>query len=141
MPALEAEAVTRAIRTLQILSDVAMRHLELGVLATELVERSAELFDADAAALLLRDENLPGLSVRASLGEVPLQLDDDHVRLGEGVLGRLAAEASRRDPLRGRARCRASARPPGLAGELASVLAVPLLAVRRADGAAAARRP
>ena len=64
----EAEAVTRAIRTLQILSDAAMRHLDLGLLATELVDRSAELFEADAAALLLRDENLPGLSVRASSG-------------------------------------------------------------------------
>jgi len=129
----EAEAVTRAIRTLQILSDVAMRHLEIGGLATELVDRSAELFDADAAALLLRDENLPGLTVRARLGELPLALDDDHVRVGEGVLGTLAAEGRAQillaDELDAEEREAA-----GLGGVLASVLAVPLLTAGESMG-------
>ncbi len=122
----EAEAVTRAIRTLQILSDAAMRHLDLGLLATELVDRSAELFKADAAALLLRDENLPGLSVRSTLGEVPVQPEDDHVRLGDRVLGRLAAE-HRAEILFADELDDEEREAAGLMGELATVLAVPLL--------------
>jgi serine phosphatase RsbU (regulator of sigma subunit)/CheY-like chemotaxis protein/anti-sigma regulatory factor (Ser/Thr protein kinase) len=88
----EAEAVARTVRTLQILSDAALSHLELDGLVAELVDRAGTLFQADSAALLLRDENAPGLRVWASTGpELPL-LDGGRVTLGEGTLGRLAAD-------------------------------------------------
>jgi serine phosphatase RsbU (regulator of sigma subunit)/CheY-like chemotaxis protein/anti-sigma regulatory factor (Ser/Thr protein kinase) len=88
----EAEAVARTVRTLQILSDAALAHLEMDGLATELLERAGTLFQADAAGLLLRDETFPGLTVQALRG-APLPVPPDgHVAFGAGVLGTLAAE-------------------------------------------------
>jgi CheY-like chemotaxis protein len=43
----EAEAVARMIRTLQILSDTALAHLDLEGLASELLDRAVTLFQAD----------------------------------------------------------------------------------------------
>jgi serine phosphatase RsbU (regulator of sigma subunit)/DNA-binding response OmpR family regulator/anti-sigma regulatory factor (Ser/Thr protein kinase) len=87
----EAEAVTRAVRTLQTLSDAAMTYLDLDELANALTQRSAELLGADAAALLLRDDKVPGLHVRARAGGTPLEIADDRVRVGEELLGEVAA--------------------------------------------------
>jgi serine phosphatase RsbU (regulator of sigma subunit)/CheY-like chemotaxis protein/anti-sigma regulatory factor (Ser/Thr protein kinase) len=87
----EAEAVARTVRTLQILSDAALSHLEMDGLTAELVERTATLFQADAACLLLRDENAPGLGVHASRGRLPVPVEG-RVMLGEGTFGRLAVE-------------------------------------------------
>ncbi|MGH2895141.1 MAG: response regulator, partial [Solirubrobacteraceae bacterium] len=87
----EAEAVARTVRTLQILSDAALSHLEMGGLTAELVERAATLFQADSACLLLRDENAPGLGVHAARGVLPVARDG-RVMLGEGTLGSLAVE-------------------------------------------------
>jgi serine phosphatase RsbU (regulator of sigma subunit)/CheY-like chemotaxis protein/anti-sigma regulatory factor (Ser/Thr protein kinase) len=86
----EAEAVARTVRTLQILSDAALSHLEMDGLTAALVERTATLFQADAACLLLRDENAPGLGVHASRGRLPSV--EGRVMLGEGTFGRLAVE-------------------------------------------------
>ncbi|MFZ1996066.1 MAG: response regulator, partial [Solirubrobacteraceae bacterium] len=79
----EAEAVARTVRTLQILSDAALSHLEMGGLTAELVERAATLFQADSACLLLRDEDAPGLGVHAARGALPAP-GDGRVMLGEG---------------------------------------------------------
>ncbi|HEY2437163.1 MAG TPA: SpoIIE family protein phosphatase [Solirubrobacteraceae bacterium] len=88
----EAEAVARTIRMLQIFSDAALAHLELDGLVTELVDRAATLFKADAVSLFLRDETAPGLFLRASRG-APLPVPGgDRLILGEGKLGQLAAE-------------------------------------------------
>ena len=87
----EAETVARTVRTLQILSDAALSHLEMGGLTAELVERAATLFQADSACLLLRDENAPGLGVHAGRGVLPVT-PDSRVMLGEGTFGRLAVE-------------------------------------------------
>jgi len=87
----EAEAVARTVRTLQILSDAALAHLEMGGLTAELVERAATLFQADSACLLLRDENAPGLGVHAGRGMLPVA-PEGRVMLGEGTFGRLAVE-------------------------------------------------
>ena len=87
----EAEAVARTVRTLQILSDAALSHLEMGGLTAELLERAATLFQADAACLLLRDENAPGLGVHAGRGALPVPADG-RVMLGDGTFGRLAVE-------------------------------------------------
>ncbi len=87
----EAETVARTVRTLQILSDAALSHLEMGGLTSELVERAGTLFQADSACLLLRDENAPGLGVHAGRGVLPVA-PDSRVMLGEGTFGRLAVE-------------------------------------------------
>ena len=111
----EAEAVARTVRTLQILSDAALSHLEMHGLTSELVERTATLFQADAACLLLRDENAPGLGVHATRGRLPVPVEG-RVMLGEGTFGRLALERRPRmlvgDEVPGGAgrRCRLGAR-------------------------------
>jgi serine phosphatase RsbU (regulator of sigma subunit)/CheY-like chemotaxis protein/anti-sigma regulatory factor (Ser/Thr protein kinase) len=122
----QAEAVAQAVRTLQVLSDAAMTYLDLDELAAALTQRSAELFGTDAAALLLRDDELPGLHVRGRAGELPFELDNQPVRVGEGVLGDLAASFAgailRGDRLDEDARAQA-----GLGEQLKSLLVVPLL--------------
>ncbi len=140
----EAEAVARTVRTLQILSDAALSHLEMGGLTAELVERAATLFQADSACLLLRDENAPGLGVHAARGALPVP-GDGRVMLGDGVFGRLAVERQAAllvgDEVPGLAAARAAAEagvasgPGGAAGEgedakqaIASFLVVPLVA-------------
>jgi serine phosphatase RsbU (regulator of sigma subunit)/DNA-binding response OmpR family regulator/anti-sigma regulatory factor (Ser/Thr protein kinase) len=87
----DAEAVARTIRALQIFSDAALAHLELDGLVAELLERTATLFQADGTTLLLRDDNAPGLIVHAHRGR-ELLAPDRRVVLGEGALGRAAAE-------------------------------------------------
>jgi serine phosphatase RsbU (regulator of sigma subunit)/CheY-like chemotaxis protein/anti-sigma regulatory factor (Ser/Thr protein kinase) len=88
----EAEAVARTVRTLQILSDAALAHLEMDGLAAELLERTGTLFQADAACLLMRDETFHGLTRQAHRGVALPVPADGHVMLGAGILGRLAAE-------------------------------------------------
>jgi serine phosphatase RsbU (regulator of sigma subunit)/DNA-binding response OmpR family regulator/anti-sigma regulatory factor (Ser/Thr protein kinase) len=130
----EAEAVARAVHTLQMLSDAAMTYLDLDELAAALIERSAQLFGAGAGALLLRDEKQPGLHVRARTGAFPLPIADDRVRVGQEILGEVAAtlggailEARNLD-----AEDREQA---GLGdGELQSLLVVPLISTRELIG-------
>jgi serine phosphatase RsbU (regulator of sigma subunit)/CheY-like chemotaxis protein/anti-sigma regulatory factor (Ser/Thr protein kinase) len=128
----EAEAVARTVRTLQILSDAALSHLEMGGLTAELVERAATLFQADSACLLLRDENAPGLGVHAARGALPVP-GDGRVMLGDGTFGRLAVERQAAllvgDEVPGLTAARAAAEAGDDAEEaIASFLVVPLVA-------------
>ena len=122
----EAEAVTRAVRTLQILSDAAMTYLDIDELAAALAEHSADLFGADAAALLLRDEKLPGLNVRARAGGQTIAIEDDRVRVGEDLLGEVAATLGGAI-LQGRNLDADDRTRAGLDDGLQSLLAVPLI--------------
>jgi serine phosphatase RsbU (regulator of sigma subunit)/CheY-like chemotaxis protein/anti-sigma regulatory factor (Ser/Thr protein kinase) len=89
----EAEAAARTIRTLQILNDTALSHVELDGLIDALLARATTLFDASGAAMLLRHEVRPGLRVHAAHGAgLPVALGD-HIALGEGTLGQLALGA------------------------------------------------
>ncbi len=119
----QAEAVTRTVRTLQVLSDTALTNLELDGLAAELVDRTCTLFGADAAGLLLRTEAATGLQLQASRGvALPLPADG-FLDLAEGPLARLAAE--RRSAL-----LRGGELPvaePASPARLASLMVVPLL--------------
>ena len=127
----EAEAVARTVRTLQILSDTALSHLEMDGLANELVDRAGTLFQADAAALLLRDENHLSLGLEAHRGAALPVPADGWVGLGAGLLGTLAAE--RRPALLRGAEIwpsppEALAPPPPGAATVTSLLVVPLVA-------------
>jgi serine phosphatase RsbU (regulator of sigma subunit)/CheY-like chemotaxis protein/anti-sigma regulatory factor (Ser/Thr protein kinase) len=122
----EAEAVARAVRTLQILSDAAMTHLDVDELAAALTQRSAELFGAGAAVLLLRDDNLPGLRVRARAGKLNLELESERIRVGEDVLGEVAATL-RGAILQSRNLDAEDRVKAGLVNGLASLLVIPLL--------------
>ncbi|HWF33745.1 MAG TPA: response regulator, partial [Solirubrobacteraceae bacterium] len=88
----QAEAVAATVRKLQIVSDAALAHLELDELLAEILERATTLFDADAAGVLLHDDDGLGLSLRASRGEPFPLAADERVTFGEGALGRVADE-------------------------------------------------
>ena len=126
----EAETVARTVRSLQILSDAALAHLEMDALAAELVERATTLFRADAGALLLVDDSGARLTVIAHRGAPLPELGGQPVRLGNGVLGGLAAD---RVPalLQGiELRVPATTEDPGSPpsdGAIESLLAVPLV--------------
>lgn len=87
-----AEGVARTVRTLQILSDAALAHLELDSLSDELVDRVSKLFEAGSVALFLRDEDTARLYLQASHGAEMPGAPEEQIRLGEGTLGRLASE-------------------------------------------------
>ncbi|HXO07988.1 MAG TPA: SpoIIE family protein phosphatase [Solirubrobacteraceae bacterium] len=125
----EAEAVARTVRTLQILSDTALAHLDLDGLASELLDRAGTLFQADSAALLLRDENAPSLYLQSSRGGPLPARAHEKVMLDHGTLGELAAQR-RAALLRGSEL--ALLQPPGSKDSdrqaIAALLAVPLIA-------------
>ena len=127
----EAETVARTVRTLQILSDTALAHLEMDGLTSELLDRATTLFQARAGALLLRDESGQCLCLCASRGPLLPGLAEEQVTLGSGLLGRLASD---REPallqqaevrLLAQAEGRAAATP---ASGIESMLVVPLAA-------------
>ncbi|HET8976804.1 MAG TPA: SpoIIE family protein phosphatase [Solirubrobacteraceae bacterium] len=127
----EAEALARTVRTLQILSDTALAHLEMDGLAAELLERASTLFAADAAALLLRDEASPGLILQAHRGAALPVPAGGRVPLGPVGLGALAVE--RRSALLRGAEIwppppDAPAPPPVGQPVITSLLVVPLVA-------------
>jgi serine phosphatase RsbU (regulator of sigma subunit)/DNA-binding response OmpR family regulator/anti-sigma regulatory factor (Ser/Thr protein kinase) len=117
----EAEAVTRTVRTLQILSDTALAHLELDELSAELVDRAATLFSADGAGLLLRSDDVAALRLAAHRGVALPLPSDERISPGEGVLGVLATRR-RGALLRGED---LQAADPG--GSVAALLVVPLI--------------
>lgn len=128
----EAEAVARTVRALQILSDAALAHLDLDELAAELLDRTGTLFEADAAALLLRDEHSAGLYVKAMRGSTLDSIAERASVLGEGVLGELAAD---RRPALLRGGDLAPLQPAADAQQtIASLLVVPLVAANQLVG-------
>jgi serine phosphatase RsbU (regulator of sigma subunit)/CheY-like chemotaxis protein/anti-sigma regulatory factor (Ser/Thr protein kinase) len=119
----QAETVAATVRKLQIVSDTALAHLELDELLAEILERASTLFDADAAGVLLLDEDGRELSLRAARGEPCLVEGDERIKVGEGALGRLASES--------RAALLAAVElpplPTGLFSTIDSLLVVPLI--------------
>jgi PAS domain S-box-containing protein len=64
----EAEAVADMVRSLQLVSDTALRHLALDDLLPELLDRVLEILHADTASILVLDEAGASLTVRATRG-------------------------------------------------------------------------
>ncbi|HEU5216615.1 MAG TPA: GAF domain-containing protein, partial [Gaiellaceae bacterium] len=90
----EAGLLTRSRQErLQIVTDIALAHAELGDLLSVLLPRIRELLAADTCFLFLRDEDSDELVVRAGVGDA-VEAVIDHVRIpvGEGVVGRVAAQ-------------------------------------------------
>ncbi|HEY2161099.1 MAG TPA: SpoIIE family protein phosphatase [Solirubrobacteraceae bacterium] len=119
----QAEAVAATVRKLQVVSDAALAHLELDQLLAEILERASALFDADAAGVLLRDDDERALTLRATHGEPFSLAAGGRVNFDEGALGRLATEG--RPALL--AAVELPAPPAGLASTIDSLLVVPLV--------------
>ncbi len=87
----ETRRIAERTRRLQAITDAALAHLSLDDLFDELLGRLRQLLGADAATVLLLDEEARVLRVRAVSG---LDRPDDErndVPLGMGVAGRIAA--------------------------------------------------
>jgi sigma-B regulation protein RsbU (phosphoserine phosphatase) len=87
---LEADRATESLRRLQAVTDVALSHLELDELLDELINRVTEMLGVDFAAIVLADAD-DSLQVSATRG-LPVELGDLRLRVGEGFVGRVAAE-------------------------------------------------
>lgn len=83
-----AEAVTATVRKLQSLSDAALAHLQLDELLAQLLARTAALFDADTAGVLLCDQDTSRPVLRATYGLERFE-PGAVARAGEGFLGRV----------------------------------------------------
>ncbi|HEU4657079.1 MAG TPA: SpoIIE family protein phosphatase [Capillimicrobium sp.] len=81
----------RRLRDLQTVTDVALTHLEVDALLSELLDRLAEVLDADITKVLLYDERRTALRVRASRGLRPEAVRNLRVPSGAGAAGRIAA--------------------------------------------------
>ena len=96
MPATGGNATTggspQAVAELQRVTDVALSHLGLDDLLTELLDRIREVLHADTAAILLMDESAGLLRARAAKGIEEEVEQGVQIPLGRGFAGRIAAE-------------------------------------------------
>jgi PAS domain S-box-containing protein len=88
--ALEAEAEALRQRSLQAVSDAALRDLDPRALLPALLEPVREALDASWVAISIREPDGDILRVRATLG-LPDDVLGSEVTLGEGIAGTIAA--------------------------------------------------
>jgi signal transduction histidine kinase len=89
----EAESsARRRLEDVQAVTDVALAHLELEELLTELLARVREILGTDTAAILLLDEERPELVARAAVGLEEEVESGVRIPLRAGFAGRVAAE-------------------------------------------------
>ena len=80
------------LQALQRVTDVALAHLSLDDLLTELLQRMTEILHSDTAAFLLLDEAANELVARAAKG-IEEEVDQGvRIPVGRGFAGRIAAE-------------------------------------------------
>ncbi len=80
------------LQALQRVTDVALAHLSLDDLLTELLERMTEILHSDTAAFLLLDEPANELVARAAKGVEEEVEQGVRIPVGQGFAGRIAAE-------------------------------------------------
>jgi K+-sensing histidine kinase KdpD len=138
MAVARAELLDRELRSawrlhaLQLITDAALTHLRLDDLLDELFRRMDDIMGVDAAAILLLDADGRTLVSRASHGTGTTGDRQLRIPVGEGVLGRIAAErraAMVEDVPRGD-----PAAPFLRAAGVRSLLGVPLLVEGRVTG-------
>lgn len=93
----EAEAAIDRIRSVQMVTDVALAHLSLDELLAELLDRVRDALEADTVAILLLDEKSDELVAWAAKGLEEEVEQRVRVPLGAGFAGRIATGKS---PLR-----------------------------------------
>ena len=80
------------LQALQRVTDVALAHLTLDDLLTELLQRMTEILHTDTAAFLLLDESANELVARAAKGIEEEVSQGVRIPVGRGFAGRVAAE-------------------------------------------------
>jgi PAS domain S-box-containing protein len=120
----EAERATATIGRLQAVADAALEHRDLDALRPAILDRTREVMDADAAALLLLEEH--GMLSLVSSDAVSEQHEERVVPPDAGIAGRVLAAREPvivDDPAPGEL-----ADPEILRAGISSVLGVPLIA-------------
>jgi PAS domain S-box-containing protein len=87
-----AEATLERLRAIDSITDTALLPLGLDELLRELLARLSAALSADAAAVLLLDEDTQTLAPRAAIGDTYENYAAIRIPLGAGVTGRIAAE-------------------------------------------------
>jgi len=82
----------RQVENVQVVTDAALAHLELGELFTVLLPRIRDILDADTCAVLLVDEPTDELVARAAVGIEEEVEQGVRIPVGRGFAGRIAAE-------------------------------------------------
>jgi PAS domain S-box-containing protein len=87
----EAEAAAATLQKLARVTEAALAHVSLRDLLDALLERIAEVLDADTAAILLLDETGERLTIRATVGFEEELRHAVPIPVGKGLAGRVAA--------------------------------------------------
>jgi GAF domain-containing protein len=87
----EATHDAERLRRLQILTDAALAHLDLGDLLAALLVRARDLLDAETCAVLLLDPETNELVARAAVGIEEEVEQGVRIPVGRGFAGRVAA--------------------------------------------------
>ena len=136
-PADAGEATYRELRQLQAVTDIALSHLTLEKLLSELLVRVVDMMDVDEAAILLLEETAEGrmLVLQAAEG---CENASESVRIpfGQGFVGRIAES---RTPLAADDLGSFPMYYPALRQRLSSAIGVPLLVEDRLLGVLQAR--
>src|SRR5207244_7012351 len=85
------DALSRRLMQREAVSDVALTHLDLRSLLNELLDRIKTITFADRAVILLREGD--DLVIRAALGVEEEVAQQVRVPIGQGIAGRVAAQA------------------------------------------------
>jgi len=128
----EAEAVADTVRQLERLTEAALSQLPLDDLLDTLLDRVAEMLDADIAAILLLDEEREVLEWRAARGFAEEEVAQSvPVPVGKGFAGRVFSE---RRPIAIEDIGAAQVVNPILRARVQSMIGVPLTVERRTIG-------
>ena len=129
---LEADRATESLRRLQQLTDVALTHLNLDDLLSELLSRVSQVLKTDVAVILLREEPGDLFRAYAARGLPEATWRTLRIPLGEGFAGRIAAEA--RPVVLADLDDGPAVTPALQATGMASIMGVPLIAEGRVIG-------
>ena len=125
----EADRASESLQRLQAVTDVALSHLKLDALLDELIGRVRDMLGVDFAAIVLADSDTT-FRVGATHG-LPVDLGQLRMRVGEGFVGRVAAE---RRPIVLEQVHDEDVIPPLRGSGMQSLLGVPLIVEGRVTG-------
>ncbi len=131
-----AEAATKKLEALQIVTDTALAHLALNDLLRELLSRIHQIMAVDNVAILLITDDNQYLTLRAAFGPEEEVADQVPVPIGKGFAGTIAATAKPRiiEDL-----STVEIMTPILREKLTSLLGVPLLTMNPTAPSATSR--
>ncbi len=119
--------IRKSLEAIEAISEAGLVSLDLEEVLIELVTRTQDVMQMDAAMILLADESGEELVARAAAGNVSVPLHEFRLKVGEGLAGRAFKEATpmKIDNIQERPQARQLC-PFAESSSVKSVLAVPL---------------